>query len=99
MLSGQVKVLSLPLTEILNRLSGNVAVKMDCEGCEEALLFTSCETIRRAREWLIEIHPWVSADKVIQRMKECGFSSYLRFRYHNGLAVYHFVLMPQDQKS
>jgi len=43
--------------EVLEKASGRAAVKIDCEGCERYLADVSCETLRRAMEYIIEVHP------------------------------------------
>jgi FkbM family methyltransferase len=46
-------------------------VKMDCEGCEWALLTLACQEIRRAEEYAIEI---LGAEPpLVRKMEKCGF--------------------------
>jgi FkbM family methyltransferase len=46
-------------------------VKMDCEGCEWALLTLTCQEIRRAEEWAIEIHG--PEPLLVRKLEKCGF--------------------------
>lgn len=47
-------------------------VKMDCEGCEVAILFTSCSALKVSRDWIVETHG--IEVPVIMKMEECGFN-------------------------
>jgi FkbM family methyltransferase len=81
---------TITLSDVLNSLTGNIAVKMDCEGCEETLIHTPCDVLRRAEEYIVEIHPWVSVESVVKYMESCGFSASPRLMYSGGTAIYHF---------
>jgi len=81
---------TITLSDVLNSLTGNIAVKMDCEGCEEALIHTPCDVLRKAEEYIVEIHPWVSVESVAKYMESCGFSASPRLMYSGGTAIYHF---------
>ena len=74
----------------MNSLTGNIAVKMDCEGCEEALIRTPCDVLRKAEEYIVEIHPLVSVESVMKYMESCGFSASPRKVYSSELVIYHF---------
>jgi FkbM family methyltransferase len=88
---GDRVVETITLAEVLNSLTGKVAVKMDCEGCEEAILHTPCEVISKAEEYIIEIHPCCDARSIVKYMEEkCGFNTSLRLAYSDNLAIYHF---------
>jgi hypothetical protein len=67
-----------------------VAVKMDCEGCEESILYTPCDMLRRAEEYIIEIHPLVSMESIVRYMESCGFKVSPRKVHSSKLAIYHF---------
>jgi FkbM family methyltransferase len=81
---------TITLSDVLNSLTGNIAVKMDCEGCEEALIHTPCDVLRKAEEYIVEMHPWVSVESVVKYMESCGFSASLRLTYSGRTAIYHF---------
>jgi len=87
---GEIKVIAMPLTSVLSRFSGSVAVKMDCEGCEASLLYTPCDLIRRADEYIVEIHPNVDMNGILSYMKSCGFEYKPKTIYSRDLAIYHF---------
>jgi len=87
---GEKVVEAVTLAEVLSSLTGSVAVKMDCEGCEEVLLHTPCEVIGRAEEYVIEIHPWVDMERIVKYMEDCGFDSSPRLIYSSRLSIYHF---------
>jgi len=81
---------TITLSDVLNSLTGNIAVKMDCEGCEEALIHTPCDVLRKAEEYIVEIHPLVSVESVVKYMESCGFSASPRKVYSSELVIYHF---------
>ncbi|MEM1903580.1 MAG: FkbM family methyltransferase, partial [Pyrobaculum sp.] len=65
-------------------------VKMDCEGCEYALIATPCEVVRLARQYIMEIHG--APTPLIHHMSKCGYGTELVHRYHDLLNVYRFTL-------
>jgi len=89
-LGGEIVAETVTLAEILSSLIGRVAIKMDCEGYEEALIHTPCDVLRKAEEYIVEMHPWVSMESIINYMESCGFSVSLRKAYSSKLAIYHF---------
>jgi len=89
-LGGEKVAETVTFAEILSFLTGRVAVKMDCEGCEESILYTSCDMLRKAEEYIIEIHPWVSMESIINYMESCGFNVSPRLVYSSKHAIYHF---------
>jgi len=89
-LNGEKVAETVTLAEILSSLTGRVAVKMDCEGCEEALIHTPCDVVRKAEEYIVEIHPQVSVESVVKYMESCGFSASPRLMYSGEEVIYHF---------
>jgi FkbM family methyltransferase len=89
-LGGEKVAETVTLAEILSSLTGRVAVKMDCEGCEESILDTPCDILRRAEEYIIEIHPLVSMESIVRYMESCGFKVSPRKVHSSKLAIYHF---------
>jgi len=87
---GEKVVETVTLAEVLSSLTGSVAVKMDCEGCEEVLLHTPCEVIGRAEEYVVEFHPLVDMERAVKYMEDCGFDSSPRLTYSSRLVIYHF---------
>jgi FkbM family methyltransferase len=83
--SGEEMAETVTLSELLSSLTGRVAVKMDCEGCEESILHTPCDILRRSEEYIVETHPWVSMESIVRYMESCGFSVSLRKQ-----DIYHF---------
>jgi FkbM family methyltransferase len=88
--NGEKVAEAVTLAEILSSLTGRVAVKMDCEGCEESILHTPCDILRRAEEYIVEIHSRVSMESIVRYMERCGFSASPRLVYSSELAIYHF---------
>jgi FkbM family methyltransferase len=62
---GKISIPTKPLASILSQVSGRIAVKMDCEGFEESLPHTPCDLIRKVNEYIIEIHPSVDTNSII----------------------------------
>ncbi len=48
-------------------------VKMNCEGCEWALLTPTCQEIRRVEEYAIKIHG--PEPLLVRKLEKCGFHS------------------------
>ncbi|MEM4898116.1 MAG: FkbM family methyltransferase [Pyrobaculum sp.] len=65
-------------------------VKMDCEGCEYALLTTPCEVIRLARQYIVEIHG--APAPIVNHMSKCGYGTELVLRLTDFVNVYRFTL-------
>lgn len=55
--------------------TSDLAVKMDCEGCEYSLLVEPCNTLTRATQYVVEIHG--SPTILIDKMNECGYRAEL----------------------
>ncbi|MEM4898086.1 MAG: FkbM family methyltransferase, partial [Pyrobaculum sp.] len=86
----KVKRLGDVLREIAEAEGMIDLVKMDCEGCEYALIATPCEVIRLARQYIMEIHG--NPTPLIHHMSKCGYGTELVHRYHDLLNVYRFTL-------
>ncbi len=67
---GDIKITTKPIGDAIVDV-----VKMDCEGCEWALLTLTCQEIRRAEEYAIEIHG--SEPPLVRKLEKCGFQSRL----------------------
>ena len=65
---GDTKITTKPIGDAIVDV-----VKMDCEGCEWALLTLTCQEIRRAEEYAIEIHG--PEPPLVRKMEKCGFQS------------------------
>jgi FkbM family methyltransferase len=89
-LSGEGVSDATTLSNVLNSLTGNIAVKMDCEGCEEALIYTPCDVLKKVEKYIVEIHPWISMESVVRYMESCGFNASPRLVYSSEHAIYHF---------
>ncbi|MEM4898402.1 MAG: FkbM family methyltransferase [Pyrobaculum sp.] len=82
----KVKNLGDVLSEIAS-VEGRIdLVKMDCEGCEYALLTTPCEVIRLARQYIIEIHG--APAPIVNHMSKCGYDAKLKVGFTDFLNVY-----------
>ena len=64
--TGDIKIRTKPIGDAIVDV-----VKMDCEGCEWALLTLTCQEIRRAEEYAIEIHG--PEPLLVRKMEKCGF--------------------------
>lgn len=67
---GNICFNTIALSEVLTRHRPGV-VKVDCEGCEYAILCTPCSVLEIAEEWLVEVHG--SATYIVSAMERCGF--------------------------
>jgi len=68
---GGARVRAVPLSEVIGIHKPDI-VKMDCEGCEWAILYTPCELLRSA-QWAIEVHgPELP---ILKRLEECGLGT------------------------
>jgi len=66
--AGSTRVRTVPLPEVIDAHKPDI-VKMDCEGCEWAILYTPCGLMRSV-QWVIEVHgPELP---IVKRLKECG---------------------------
>jgi len=63
--------LSKLLEEYRNNISGELLLKMDCEGCEYNILEENKETLRQFKRILIEYHN--GYERLKKYLEECGF--------------------------
>jgi FkbM family methyltransferase len=63
---GDIKITTKPIGDAIVDV-----VKMDCEGCEWALLTLTCQEIRRAEEYAIEIHG--PEPPLVKKLEKCGY--------------------------
>jgi hypothetical protein len=63
---GDIKIRTKPIGDAIVDV-----VKMDCEGCEWALLTLTCQEIRRAEEYAIEIHG--PEPLLVGKLEKCRF--------------------------
>ncbi len=63
---GDIKIRTKPIGDAIVDV-----VKMDCEGCEWALLTLTCQEIRRAEEYAIEIHG--PEPPLVRKLERCGY--------------------------
>jgi hypothetical protein len=85
---GDVKIGTKPIGDAIVDV-----VKIDCEGCEWALLTLGCQEIRRAGEYAIEIHG--PEPLLVRKLEKCGFHA-RRIPSSNlapMLSVWHFKLL------
>jgi len=85
---GGLKIKVRPLAEALKEVD---VVKMDCEGCEYALLTTPCDVVRRAEEYVVEIHG--PATPLVRKMEKCGFKPTLLESRTPLLSTWHLRLL------
>ncbi len=80
---GDIKITTKPISDAIVDV-----VKVDCEGCEWALLTLTCQEIRRAEEYAIEIHG--SEPPLVRKMEKCGFHARRIGIFGPMLSVWHF---------
>jgi len=70
---GFVEVDTITFDDVLSGVSGDVAVKVDCEGCEQYLAEVPCQILRRAREYIVEVHPWIgeARQRLLKHFEKC----------------------------
>ncbi len=61
-----------PLGQIIESNNPDI-IKMDCEGCEYALLTLPCEKISTVKHWIIELHG--PEQMFLTHMRDCGFNA------------------------
>jgi hypothetical protein len=66
-------------------------VKIDCEGCEWALLTLGCQEIRRAGEYAIEIHG--PEPLLLRKLEKCGFHARRIGIFGPMVSIWHFKLL------
>jgi len=84
---GGLEIKVRPLAEALKEVD---AVKMDCEGCEWALLATPCDVVRRVEEYVIEVHG--PAAPILRKMERCGYRAGLVVRMEPLVSIWRFGL-------
>jgi FkbM family methyltransferase len=85
---GGYKIKVRPLAEALMRAD---VVKMDCEGCEWALLTTPCDVVRHVEEYVMEIHG--PATPILRKMEKCGYKPRLLESRTPLLSTWHLRLI------
>ncbi|MEM1903584.1 MAG: FkbM family methyltransferase [Pyrobaculum sp.] len=86
----KVRRLGDVLREIAEAEGGIDLVKMDCEGCEYALLTTPCEVVRLARQYIMKIHG--TPTPLIHHMSKCGYGTEFVHGHIHLVNVYKFML-------
>ncbi|MCX8185169.1 MAG: FkbM family methyltransferase [Sulfolobales archaeon] len=90
----KVRIKVMKLGDVLRRVvsaEGKVdLMKMDCEGCEAAILIEPCEVLRMCPEYVIEVHGPPLA--IIDKMMGCGFRHELVRKVSDIITVYRFSL-------
>jgi len=69
-----VEAETITFNEILKKVSGRAAMKVDCEGCEEYLLEVPCDVIKKIHEYIIEVHSQNILEKLVHHFTRCGFN-------------------------
>jgi len=85
LLTGGTQIRVMPIEEVLADV-----VKMNCEGCEWSLLPTPCAVIKRAEEYVIQIHG--PEPPIIRKLEKCGFSAKLHSRPGPQLSIWYFKI-------
>jgi len=71
---GDVEVEVRSLSRELGSIPKGSVAKLDCEGCEWALLQVPCDILSRIEDWVVEIHG--VASPILWKMEKCGFRSF-----------------------
>jgi len=68
---------AITFEDVLSGVSWDVAVKVDCEGCEQYLAEVPCQILGRARKYIVEVHPGIgeARQRLLKHLEECGFRS------------------------
>jgi len=64
--------------------------KVDCEGCEEGLLYVNNKLLQKVPVWIIEIHGSRLRKKIIEKFKDAGFKEKLIFIHNLENYIYRF---------
>jgi len=80
---GNIKITTKPIGDAIVDV-----VKMDCEGCEWALLTLTCREIRRAEEYAIEIHG--PEPLLVRKLEKCGFRAERIGIFGPMVSIWHF---------
>jgi len=83
--AGDTKIKVMPIEEAITDV-----VKMDCEGCEWSLLSIPCAVIKRAEEYVIEIHG--PEPLIVRKLEKCGFSAKLHNRPTLRTSIWYFKI-------
>lgn len=82
LISNVLYVRTTTFEDVLNEASQRferIALKIDCEGCEQYLADVPCYVLRKAQEYIIEIHrSVVNKETLIKHFKQCGFRVYAK---------------------
>ena len=65
--------------------------KVDCEGCEEGLLYVDNSLLRKIPIWIIEIHGNILRKKIIEKFKNAGFKEKLIHVHNQEAFIYRFI--------
>jgi FkbM family methyltransferase len=82
---GNIEIKVKPMSEAITIAD---VVKLDCEGCEWALLALPCDVIRHAEEYAIEIHG--PAPYLVWKMEKCGYKG-SRIEDERLISMWHFT--------
>ena len=80
---GGVKIRTKPIGDAIVDV-----VKINCESCEWALLTLTCQEIRRAGEYAIEIHG--PEPPLVRKLEKCGFQSRRIGIFGPMVSIWHF---------
>jgi hypothetical protein len=80
---GGIKITTKPIGDAIVDV-----VKIDCEGCEWALLTLTCQEIRRAEEYAIEIHG--PEPLLVRKLEKCGFRAERIGIFGPMVSIWHF---------
>ena len=84
---GNFKIRVVALGDVLRE--GFDVVKLDCEGCEYAVLTLPCEVISSAPRWILEIHG--PETPIVYKFIECGFKPLKKADVARYVSIYDFV--------
>jgi FkbM family methyltransferase len=83
LLTGSTQIKVMPIQDVIADV-----VKMDCQGCEWSLLSIPCAVIKRAEEYVIEIHG--PEPLIVRKLEKCEFSAKLHSRPYPHASIWYF---------
>ena len=84
---GNFKIRVVALGDVLRE--GFDVAKLDCEGCEYAILTLPCEIISSVPRWIVEIHG--PETPIVYKFVECGFKPLKKADLAQYVSIYEFV--------
>jgi FkbM family methyltransferase len=89
--SQKIKLNCISFSKILKENTYDIA-KIDCEGCELALVYTPDDLIKKVKVWIIETHNLEIEQKLLQKFKQMNYTSNLvKIVVDPSVKIYKFI--------